>query len=82
VQNYSENLIKTSYENYCPSPDSNGNPCEKKRQFFLTKKSDHRSSFFVIEKWWLLSKIAMDSWKWLQKSRFHLINQAQDENLF
>jgi len=63
VQNYSENLIKTSYENYCPSPDSNGNPCEKKRQFFLTKKSDQRSSFFVIEKWWLLSKIAMDSWK-------------------
>jgi hypothetical protein len=57
------NLLRSSSKNDSPSPDRNGNPCEKKRQFFLTKKSDQRSSFFVLEKWWLLSKIAMESWK-------------------
>lgn len=38
------------FSHYFHSPDSSGNPLERKAYFFLARKSDDRSSFLAKEK--------------------------------
>jgi hypothetical protein len=42
--------IKSSHENYCPSPDGSRKPFEIKLIFFLDKKSAQRKLLFVLGK--------------------------------
>jgi len=45
-----------------PSPDSSGKPFEMENQFLLFLKSDPRSSFKSLQKWFGMKKLATNSW--------------------